>query len=106
MPQEEEASTQKLVEEARGGFVRIEPQKSAESWERHQSISERTRGLGVLRTKGEERKLKEAAKREREGRCERPSGTASEQWTRVPTTDSTSFLENFCPVDHGSSFCR
>jgi hypothetical protein len=55
-------------------------------------MSVRTLGLGVFRMKGEDRKLKEAAKREREGRCERPSGTASEQWTRVPKTDSTVLL--------------
>ena len=105
-PQEEEASTQKSVGEAGGGFVRSEPQKSAESRERHQSMSVRTPELGVLRTKGDEKKLKEATKREREGKCERPSGTASEQWTRVPTTNSTSFFENFWPADHGSSFSR
>ena len=106
MPQEEEASTQKLVGEAGGGFVRSELQKSDESWERHQLMSARTHWLGILRTKGNERKLKEAAKQEREGRCEHPSGTANEQWTRVPTTDSTSFLENFCPTNHSSSFSR
>ena len=95
MPQEEEALTQKSVGETGGGFVRSEPQKSEASREHHQLMSARTHGLGVLRTKGDERKLKEATKRERDGKCERLLGTASEQWTRVPTTDSASFLENF-----------
>lgn len=95
MPHEEEASTQNSIGEAGGGLVRNEPQKSADSWARHQLISEKTPGVGVLRTKGDEKKLKDATKQEREGKCERPSGTASEQCTRVPTTDSTSFFENF-----------
>jgi hypothetical protein len=78
-----------------GGFDKEEPQKPAESWARHHSISVKTLGLGDFRMKGDERKLKEAAKREIEGRWERPSGNANEQCTRVPKTDSTSFLENF-----------
>ena len=77
-PQEEEASTQKSVGEAGGGFVRSEPQKCAESRECHQSMSVRTPELGVLWTKGDEKKLKEATKWEREGKCERPSGMANQ----------------------------
>ena len=40
------------------------------------------------------------------GRRERPSGSANEQWTSVPKTDSASFLENFLPTVHGSSLER
>ena len=52
-------------------------------------MSVRTLGLGVLRMKGEDKKLKDVANRDKEGSRERPSGTAKEQWTRVPRTDST-----------------
>jgi len=42
-------------------------------------MSARTLGLGDLRTNGEEKKLKDAAKREMDGKRERPSGIAREQ---------------------------
>ena len=54
MPQEEEASTQISTREIGGGFSNSEPQKSAESWERHQLISDKTLGLGVKRAKGDD----------------------------------------------------
>ena len=95
IPQDDDASTQNSIVEVVGGFNKKEPQKERESCVRHQSRSERTLGLGVLRTKGDEEKLKEAVNRDKAGRRERPSGTAKEQWTSVPKTDSASFLENF-----------
>ena len=80
-------------------------QKSAVSCVRHQVMSVRL-ALGVLRIKGDDKKLKEEAKRDKDGRRERLSGTAREQWTRVPRTDSTSFLANLRSFCHGSSFSR
>jgi hypothetical protein len=106
IPQEDDASTQKSIGEMGGGLDNMEPQKSLASWLRHHSISVRTLGLGVRRTNSDDEKLKDAAKQEREGRCYRPSGIAKEQWTSVPTTDSTSFLANFWPSCQGSSFIR
>ena len=63
----------------------------------HHAMSVRMLGLGDLRTKGEEKWLKEEVNREIAGRREQPSGSAREQWTRVPNTDSVSFFENFWP---------
>ena len=105
-PHDEEASTQNSTGDTGGGLERIEPQKLAVSWDRHQVMSVRTLALGVLRMKGDDRKLKEEAKRDRDGSRERPSGTAREQWTRVPKTDSTSFLANLRSFCHGSSFSK
>jgi hypothetical protein len=68
IPQDVEASTQNSIIDVGGGFDKEDPQKSAESWARHHPISAKTLGLGDLRMKGDERKLKEAAKREIEGR--------------------------------------
>jgi hypothetical protein len=79
IPHEDDASTQNSTGEAGGGLDNTEPQKSLVSWSRHHPMSVRTLGLGVRRMKGDDAKLKEAAKREREGRCERPSGIANEQ---------------------------
>jgi len=69
-------------------------------------MSDRTLELGVFRIKEDEEKLKDAAKRDKEGSRDRPSGTAKEQWTSVPSTDSVSFLENFDPTIHVSSFAK
>ena len=69
-------------------------------------MSEKTLGLGSRRIKGDEKMLKEATNLYSAGRRERPSGTANEQWTRVPRTDSTSFLENLWPSVHDWSFER
>ena len=55
MPHDDEASTQNSVDEMGGGFERIDPQNSADSWERHQSIFERMLALGDLWTNGEEK---------------------------------------------------
>ena len=79
MPHEEEASTQNSTDKGGGGFDSTEPQKGERSWDLHQLMSMRTLGLGDLRIKGDDRKLKEAAKREIAGRRERPSGKAREQ---------------------------
>ena len=79
MPQEEEASTQKSTGEVGGGLDRTDPQKSLESSVRHHCTSVKTLGLGVRRTNGDEENLKEATKRDKAGRCERPSGRAKEQ---------------------------
>lgn len=68
MPHDEEASTQKSTEEAGGGLDKEELQKAKANFVHHQSMSDRTLGLGDLRTKGDVKKLKEAAKREIEGR--------------------------------------
>ena len=106
MPHEEEASTQNSTDEGGGGFDNNEPQKGKRSWDLHQLMSVRTLGLGDLRMKGDDKKLKEAAKREMAGRRERPSGKAREQWTRVPRRDSTSFCKNLWPGVHGSSLER
>lgn len=56
--------------------------------------------------KGDDAKLNEEVKREIAGRRDRPSGTASEQCTRVPRTDSASFFENFRPTVHGASLSK
>ena len=45
-------------------------------------------------------------KREMEGKCERPTGKASEQWTKVPRSDSASFLVNLWSGVQGSSLDR
>jgi hypothetical protein len=42
-------------------------------------MSDITLELGVFRIKEDEEKLKDAAKRDKEGRRDRPSGTAKEQ---------------------------
>jgi hypothetical protein len=46
-PQEEEASTQNLMEVTGGGLANEDPQKLSASWDRHQVISDKTLGLGV-----------------------------------------------------------
>lgn len=107
MPQEEEASTQNSIDEGGGGgFDSKKPEHLTESWVCHQAISDRTLGFGVRQMKGEEIKLKGSAKQEIEGKQEQPSGSTSEQWMRVPSVDSVSFLKNFGPATHGSSFER
>jgi hypothetical protein len=68
IPHDEDTSTQKSTVGREGGLDNVEPQKSAVSWVCHQRISVRTLGLGVFCMKGEDRKLKDEAKREREGR--------------------------------------
>jgi hypothetical protein len=85
-------------------LIRESHRSPPKACEDHHLKSIRTLGLGDLCIKGDEIKLKDAVKREMEGRCERPSGTANEQCTRVPRTDSASFLENFWPSRHGFSF--
>ena len=97
MPHYDDASTQNWTGEALGGFDKEEPQKLSERRVRHQEMSVRMLGLGDLWTKGEEKWLKEDANREIAGKWERPSGSAREQWTKVPKMDSVSFLENFWP---------
>lgn len=106
MPHEEEASTQNSMDDEGGGLEREEPQNSVFNCSRHQLMSVRTIGLGVLRAKGECTWLKEHVKREIDGRRERPSGKAKEQWTSVPNKDSASFFENFWLGVHGSSLVR
>ena len=105
-PHEDDASTQNSMGEVSGGFVIAEPQNLEESWVRHHAISVMTLGFGALRTKEEDKKLNDAAKREIDGRCERPSGNAREQWTRVPRMDSTSFLMNFLVNGPRLKFCQ
>ncbi len=50
--------------------------------------------------------LKEAVNRDKDGRWERPSGTASAQCTRVPRMDSVSFRENLVPSIQGDSLSK
>ena len=78
-PQSVEASTQKPMGDGGGGRDKIEPQKSFVRWRRHHVSSLRAASGGDLRVKFERAPLKEAAKRDREGRRDHPSGTASEQ---------------------------
>ena len=106
IPHEDDASTQNSMVEVGGGLEREDPVNSADSCDRHQTISVKTAELGDFLAKGDDAKLKDAAKREKEGKCERPSGRASEQCTRVPRTDSTSFLENLWLADHDWIFER
>ena len=101
IPHEDDASTQNSIVEVGGGLAKEEPVKSADSCDRHHWMSDKTAELGDFLAKGDDEKLKDAARREKEGKCDRPSGRASEQCTRVPRTDSTSFLENFWVADHG-----
>ena len=54
IPQDEEASTQKSMDEVTGGFDRVEPQKSRDNCVHHQSMSARTREVGVFRMKGDD----------------------------------------------------
>lgn len=79
MPHDEEASTQNSRLETGGGLDNDDPQKTADSWLRHQLTSARTLGLGVRRVKGEDMKLNEDVKQDMAGKCERPSGSANEQ---------------------------
>ena len=71
-PHDEEASTQNSTGETGGGFESTEPQKDDVSCILHQLISAKTVALGVLRIKGDDKWLKEVAKRDKEGRRERP----------------------------------
>jgi hypothetical protein len=48
MPQDEEASTQNSMDDVGGGLVRVEPQKTSESRERHQAMSDKAPVLGVF----------------------------------------------------------
>ena len=57
-------------------------------------MSLRTAPGGVFRVKSERAPANEAVKRDSEGSLERPSGTASEQCTRVPRMVSASFRVN------------
>jgi hypothetical protein len=103
MPQEVDASTQNSIVDGGGGFDSNEPQNSAERRVRHQLMSEITLGLGVNRTNGEGKWLNEVVNLEIDGKRDRPSGTAKEQCTSVPSTASASFLENLWPLTQGSS---
>jgi hypothetical protein len=55
MPQDDEASIQNSVQETGAGLANDEPAKSAASWRRHQTMSDRTLGFGDKRTKGDEK---------------------------------------------------
>ena len=106
MPHDDDALSQNWTGEALGGFDKEEPQKELERRVCHHAMSVRTLRLGDLRTKGEEKWLKEEANWEIAGKWERPSGSAREQWTRVPNTDSVSFFENFWPGIQSSNLDR
>jgi hypothetical protein len=49
IPHDDEASTQNLILDVGGGLDKMEPQKSANNWVRHHSMSDNTLGLGDLR---------------------------------------------------------
>ena len=87
-----------------GGWERTDPQKSFLSSSRHRATSLRTAFGGVLHMKLERAPVKEAVKREIDGRCEQPFGTASEQCTSVPRMDSASFRVNLLGPSHSFSF--
>ena len=78
-PQDDEASTQNSTGDNGVGLDNVDLQKSEESWVLHHCILVRTLGFGVFRIKGDDKKLKDDAKRDKDGRCERPSGSANEQ---------------------------
>jgi hypothetical protein len=78
-PQSVEASTQKPMGDGGGGQDKVEPQNSFERWRRHHAMSLKAVIGGDLCVKFERAPLKEAAKRDKEGRRDHPSGTASEQ---------------------------
>ena len=103
IPHEEEALTQNWTGEASGGLDREELEKVSERQVCYQAILVRTLELGVLQMKGEEKWLKEVVNLDIAGKCEHPLGSAREQWTKVPRTDSVSFLENFWPGTQSSS---
>ena len=67
------------MDDGGGGRDNVEPQKSFVRWKRHHATSLRATSGGDLWVKFEWVPLKEAAKRDREGRRDHPSGTASEQ---------------------------
>ena len=106
MPQSVEASTQKPMGDGGGGRDKVKPQNSFESWRCHHAMSLKAVLGGDFRVKFERAPLKEAAKRDKEGRQDRPSGMASEQWTRVLRMDSASFRMNFAPSIQGDSLSR
>jgi hypothetical protein len=106
IPQSVEASTQNSMGDGGGGWERMDPQMSFLSCSRHHVTSLRTALGGVFRTKSERAPVKEAEKREIDGRRDRPSGTASEQCTRVPRMDSVSLRVNLLSPSHGFSFSR
>ena len=56
--------------------------------------------------KAERAPVKEAEKRDKEGRCDLPSGMAREQCTRVPRIVSVSFRVNLFPLTHKLSFIK
>ena len=88
-PQSIEASTQKLMGNGGSGHDKNEPQKSFARY--HHATSLRAASGGDLQVKCEQAPLKEAAKCDRDGRRDCPSGTASAQCTRVPRMDLASF---------------
>ena len=63
-----EASTQKPMGDGGGGRDKVELQKSFVRWKRHHMTSLRAASGGDLQVKFERALLKEAAKRDREGR--------------------------------------
>ena len=106
IPQSVDASTQNLVWEGGGGQDRVEPHVSLSNWFCHHRMSLSTASGGVFRVKLERAPANEAAKRDSEGSLDLPSGTASEQCTRVPRMASASFQVNLLPIVQGASLFR
>ncbi|KAJ6557165.1 hypothetical protein B0H10DRAFT_2201431 [Mycena sp. CBHHK59/15] len=80
--------------EREGGLTSLEPQNEGDNCARHHAMSSRTVALGVRRVKVDALRENYAANLDMAGRRERPSGTAREQWTSVPSTEVSFF--GFC----------
>ena len=64
IPHEDDASTQNSTVEVGGGLAREEPVNSADSCACHHLMSDKTVELGDFLAKGDDEKLKDAARRE------------------------------------------